>query len=86
MEIYLFSNSNDTLRDRLLAIQKLGLIDDIDFWIETRLLINRIAHAYPPEQLKCIYDEIMNKSTAIFACMTKIEKYFNVSGIINARH
>jgi hypothetical protein len=86
LEIYLFSKSSDTLRDRLLTVQKLNLIDDIDFWMETRLLRNRIAHAYLPEQLKDIYDEIMNKSTAIFDCMAKIEKYFNDIGILNGRH
>lgn len=86
LEIYLFSKSSDTLRDRLLTIQKLDLIDDIDCWMEIRLLRNRIAHAYLPEQLKDIYDEIMNKSTVVFHSMNKIEKYLKDNGIFNGKH
>lgn len=81
MEIYLYSKSSDTIRDRLLTMQKLNLIDNIDFWMEARLLRNKIAHAYLPEQLKDIYKEIIKKSITIFDCANKVEKYFKEKGI-----
>ena len=56
-------------------MEKLNLIDRSEFWIEARLLRNKIAHAYLPEQLKDIYDEIKNKSQKIFTCNKKIEEY-----------
>lgn len=76
LEIYLFSKSSDTLRDQLLVVQKLGLIDSLDFWMEARLLRNKIAHAYLPEQLKDIYEEIIGKAGIIFQSIDKIEKFF----------
>src|SRR4030042_5011077 len=42
LELYLSGKISDTLRDRLLFIQTLGIIDSIDFWIEARLLRNKM--------------------------------------------
>lgn len=75
LEIILYSKVSDTLRDRLLNMQKIELIDDIDFWIESRLLRNKIAHSYLPEQLKDIYNEVINKSKKIFKYVKRIEEY-----------
>jgi hypothetical protein len=75
LEIFLNLNISDTLRDRLLNIQKINLIDDIDFWIESRLLRNKIAHTYLPEKIKDMYDEIHTKSKKIFKYLNHIEKY-----------
>ena len=75
LEIYLLSKSSDTLRDQLLFVQKIGLIDSIDLWMESRILRNKITHAYLPEQLKDIYEEIMNKAESLFTTFDKIEKY-----------
>lgn len=77
LESFLFGKVSDTLRDRLFAMQKLDLIDTIDFWIEARLLRNKVAHDYLPEQLKDIYNEIHNKSKSIIKNTVKIEKYLN---------
>ena len=46
-------------------MQKLNIIDAIDFWMEARLLRNKIAHTYVPEELKDIYNEIFEKSQVI---------------------
>ena len=75
LEIFLFSKSSDTLRDRLLIVQKLDLIDNIDFWMEARLLRNKISHAYLPDQLEDIYEDIIKKSQTVFECMKRLEKY-----------
>jgi len=58
LESYYSGKISDTLRDRLLFVQKLKIIESIDFWIEARLLRNKVAHVYLPEQLKAIYQEI----------------------------
>ncbi len=74
-ELFLYSKVSDTLRDRLLIMQKLNIIDAIDFWMEARLLRNKIAHTYVPEELKDIYNEIFEKSQVIFKSIDTIEKY-----------
>lgn len=71
----MYSKSSDTLRDELLVMQKLNIVDDIDFWMEARLLRNKIAHTYTPEKLKDIYDEIFKKSRTIFKSVDRIEEY-----------
>lgn len=75
LESYTSGKVSDTLRDRLLLIQKLKIIDSIDFWIEARLLRNKVAHDYLPEQLKDIYQEIHKKSNAMMKYMINIEKH-----------
>lgn len=37
-EFYTQAKTSDTLRDRLLMMQKIGLVDDIVFWLQARLL------------------------------------------------
>lgn len=75
LELFLYSKVSDTLRDRLLIMQKLNIVDAIDFWMEARLLRNKIAHTYVPEELKDIYNEIFEKSQVIFKSIDTIEKY-----------
>lgn len=36
---------------------------------------DRIAHPYLPEQIKDIYEEIVNRAKLIYECMRRIEKY-----------
>ncbi|MEW5803103.1 MAG: hypothetical protein AB1847_13475 [bacterium] len=81
LEIYTNSRSSDTLRDRLLWMQKIEIINNIEFWMEVRLLRNKISHVYLPEQMKDIYDEMINKSQAIFDTIGRIEKYLENAGI-----
>jgi hypothetical protein len=73
LELFFESKQSDTLRDRLLEMQKIEIINDIDFWMEARLLRNKIAHAYLPEEIRDIYEEIFNCSKKIFATIDKIE-------------
>lgn len=75
IEIFAYAKTSDTLRDRLLVMQKLNIIDDIDFWFEARTLRNRIAHTYIREELKDIYEEIYKKSKIIFKTFKRIENY-----------
>jgi uncharacterized protein YlaI len=75
LEIFVHAKTSDTLRDRLLIVQKLNLIDDIDFWLESRRLRNRIAHTYINDELKDLYNEVFKKSRIIFKTLDRIEKY-----------
>ena len=75
LEIFVYAKTSDTLRDRLLVVQKLNLIDDIDFWLESRRLRNRIAHTYVTDELKDLYNEVLKKSRIIFKTSDRIEKY-----------
>lgn len=82
LEIYLYSEASDTLRNRLLVMQKLNLIDNVEFWIEVRMLRNKISHTYETEKLKELYDEIKNRSKTIFTVVEKIEKTYRNSNLI----
>lgn len=81
LELFLYAKVSDTLRDRLLIMQKLEIVDTIDFWMEARILRNKIAHSYLPELLREIYDEIVDKSQLIFESAERIQKYLNRIGI-----
>lgn len=75
IEKYLDAKESETLRDRLLFIQKLNIVHDIDFWFEARELRGKFAHTYLPSKLKDIYTEIIVKSNVVFDCERKLGKY-----------
>jgi len=77
LEIFLYSKISDTIRDILLNMERLDLIDGIDFWMEARLLRNKIAHSYLPEDLTELYNEVMNKSKKVFKYVKQIERYLS---------
>ena len=77
LEIYLFGEQSDTLRTRLLRLQKAGYVDDVDFWISARILRNKIAHAYLPEELKDIYDNIVKLGKEIIEKVQSIKAKLN---------
>jgi len=87
LETFLYAKTSDTLRERLLIMQKLNIIDNIEFWVEARMLRNRIAHTYITEELKDLYDEVFKKSKVIFTIFKKTEKIFrNYSGITSREY
>lgn len=75
LEIFVYANTSDTLRDRLLLMQKITIINSIDFWFEARILRNKITHTYITEQLRDLYNEICKKSKIIFETLEVIEGY-----------
>src|SRR4030067_986412 len=83
LELFLYAKGSDTLRDRLLSMQKLDIVDSIDFWMEARILRNKIAHSYLPELLREMYDEIIDKSQIIFESVERLRKYLNRIGILS---
>ena len=73
LESYLYSAESDTLRNRLLIMEKLGVVDSAEKWLEARLLRNRIAHAYLPAELKVIYAKIIKFSGLILTDLKRAE-------------
>ena len=75
LEVFVYAKTSDTLRDRLLIMQKVGIVEDINFWMEARMLRNKIAHTYATSDLRELYGEIYKKSKTILKTMKKAEKY-----------
>jgi hypothetical protein len=65
LELHLFADTAPHLRDRLLRMEKLGLVNEVGYWMEARLLRNKVARAYLPEKLAEIYDEMLEKSRTL---------------------
>lgn len=57
-EYYLQAEQSQTLRDGLNRMEKLGLVTNIDIWLEMRDLRNRIVHDYVPEKMAEMYELI----------------------------
>lgn len=74
LEGHLSASVSDTIRDRLLLMQKLKLIDEVEFWIEARLLRNKIAHAYLPTELHDLYAEINRRAPTIVETADRIAR------------
>ncbi len=74
LEIYLFGEQSDTLRTRLLRLQRANYIDSVEFWISARILRNKIAHAYLPEELKNIYSDVVKLGGEIVSKVKSWEK------------
>ncbi len=60
-EYYLYTFSSDTYRDLLLNMEKQKLISSVEMWVDMRDIRNRIVHDYLPQQIKNIYDLIMDE-------------------------
>jgi hypothetical protein len=77
LESYLYSAESDTLRNRLLTMEKLGIIDSAEKWLEVRLLRTRVAHAYLPAELKVIYAKIIMFSSLILKDFSRAGDYIS---------
>ena len=56
-----FAENSETLRDLLLRMEKLHLVESMTMWMEMRDMRNRIVHDYLPEQIKELHDLTMGK-------------------------
>jgi uncharacterized protein with HEPN domain len=75
IEDHAFGKTSDVLRDRLLNMAKLNVIDDVGFWIDSRKIRNKIAHTYITAELKDLYKEIFKRAKIVFKTFERIEKY-----------
>ena len=61
VEIHQFGKKSESLRDRLLNMQKIGLVSSVELWMEMRDFRNRIVHDYLPEQLVAMINTIRDR-------------------------
>jgi len=73
----LFGEASDTLRNRLLRLQKADFVDEPEFWFFSRLLRNKIVHAYLPEELEEIYIQIVESGLQILKKFEHLKKKIN---------
>jgi uncharacterized protein YutE (UPF0331/DUF86 family) len=59
-EKLMYGEISETLRDLLNRMEKLEIISSITLWMQMRDVRNRIVHDYLPEEIKDMYDEIMD--------------------------
>jgi hypothetical protein len=59
-EMFETAGSGSTVRDCLGLMGKLGLVCDVDFWMEMRKVRNRISHDYLPEKIQGIYELLID--------------------------
>ncbi|MCK4252701.1 nucleotidyltransferase substrate binding protein [candidate division WOR-3 bacterium] len=59
-EKLMYGEISETLRDLLNRMGKLEIISSITLWMQMRDVRNRIVHDYLPEEIKDMYDEIMD--------------------------
>ncbi len=60
-EIYLYGEISQTLRDLLNKMASQNLVSSVQKWMEMRDVRNRIVHDYLPDEIKDIYDSIMDE-------------------------
>lgn len=77
LERFEYAQESSTLRDRLLIMEKLALIDGIDQWMEARNHRNKIAHVYEREALTGLYKKTVQYAQMILATVPSCEKYVN---------
>ena len=77
LELFFNIEISDTLRDRLLNMEKLKFINNKEIWLELRLLRNKITHAYFPDGIKEVYESISKKSKNIFNFIENIELFID---------
>ena len=61
------------MRDRLLKLQRAGYLQDVELWISARLLRSKIAHAYIPEELAEIFENVVSFSKRLFLEVETLE-------------
>jgi nucleotidyltransferase substrate binding protein (TIGR01987 family) len=70
------ADTASTVRDCLGLMCKVGILDDVEVWMQMREVRNRIAHDYVPEKIKSIYDLLTaTYRPLIEKCITSAESY-----------
>lgn len=78
VEVHQFGKKSESLRDRLLCMQKIGLVSSVELWMEMRDFRNRIAHDYLPEQLVAMLNTIRDRfRSEISLSMTKCAAFMS---------
>lgn len=67
VEMFETAGAGSTVRDCLGLMCKLGLIDEVDQWMEMREVRNRIAHDYLSDKVQGIYGLLIESYRPILA-------------------
>ncbi|MBI5324148.1 MAG: nucleotidyltransferase substrate binding protein [Ignavibacteriae bacterium] len=60
-ELYTSRVASDTIRDRLLNMEKFDFISNTELWLDMRDVRNRVVHDYLPDEVKKTFDLIINE-------------------------
>jgi hypothetical protein len=72
----------ESLRDRLNFAAKLGLVTDVEIWMEMRAARNRIAHDYLPQRVKAVQDLLRTRYRVAFEDFrSQFDQYIAKKGI-----
>jgi uncharacterized protein YutE (UPF0331/DUF86 family) len=74
LELYLFAETSDTLRGRLLRLEKGRFISDVELYLKARILRNKIVHTYLPEELEELYEELVNTGKKLLGEVENLKK------------
>lgn len=69
-----------SLIDRLTRMEKRGVIESLDRWLEIRELRNPIAHDYVAENLVALQLEVFHQCPLLFDALTALEHYAERQG------
>lgn len=76
LELYFYGDKSRNMRDRFLRMEKEGYIDSAEQWFDMKMLRNKIAHAYLPEQVSGIYKEIVEYAPILQETFRRISDRF----------
>lgn len=80
VEAFETAGTGSTVRDCLALMTKLGLIEEVDAWMEMREVRNRIAHDYLPDNVGVIYSLLLNTYRPIVAnAVAEAREYVRLS-------
>ncbi len=75
LEIYLFGERSETYRKMLQRIEKLGLIENAEMYMEMKMLRNKVVHTYTPEKLEEIYSSIEKFGKLLLRDFQNVKKF-----------
>lgn len=75
LELELNGKSGEFLRDQLLEMEKLNIIDSTDEWMQARQLRNKITHAYEPEELEEIFKNVIFHARKILGALPHAQEH-----------
>ncbi len=78
LELELTGSSSQYLRDQLLKMEKLEIVDNIDQWMGARKLRNKITHSYDPDELEKIYASLVPYAREIVEACDRAQKHLEL--------
>lgn len=77
LELFLFGLNSKTIRELLLRMEKLEIVQSAEKWMDARILRNMITHTYKAEIMEDIYYKIFVFSEMVNSDYKKISSYLS---------